>query len=101
MAQNTYAPGFVPLDQQDGVRIDDPVDYDATYVDEDFLQHRHVKGFEVDAGGDWLVAFLVAAVAFIPAATTSAITAPPPPARYQPTPMNSAVIAAIRSAVLT
>jgi len=35
-------------------RIDEPLDYDATYVDEDFLRHRHVKGFEVEAGGDWL-----------------------------------------------
>jgi len=35
-------------------RIDEPVDYDIEYADEDFLRHRHIKGFEVEAGGDWL-----------------------------------------------
>jgi len=35
-------------------RLDDPIDYDIEYADEDFLRHRHVKGFEVDSGGDWL-----------------------------------------------
>lgn len=35
-------------------RIDDPLDYGVTYVDDDTLRHRHVKGFELDAGGDWL-----------------------------------------------
>lgn len=35
-------------------RIDEPVAYDIEYADEDFLRHRHIKGFEVEAGGDWL-----------------------------------------------
>jgi len=47
IAYHTHQPTIVD-------RIDEPLDYDATYVDKDFLQHRHVKGFEVEAGGDWL-----------------------------------------------
>lgn len=35
-------------------RIEEPIPYAVTYVDEDFLQHRHIKGFEIEAGGDWL-----------------------------------------------
>ena len=35
-------------------KIGDPIPYDIEYADEDFLQHRHIKGFEVEAGGDWL-----------------------------------------------
>lgn len=35
-------------------RIEDPVPFDIAYADKDFLRHRHVKGFEVEQGGDWL-----------------------------------------------
>lgn len=28
--------------------------YEIEYADEDFLKHRHIKGFEVEKGGDWL-----------------------------------------------
>lgn len=35
-------------------QIDDPTPYDIEYADEDFLRHRHLKGWEVEPGGDWL-----------------------------------------------
>jgi homogentisate 1,2-dioxygenase len=35
-------------------RIEAPIPFRVEYADEDFLQHRHVKGFEVEPGGDWL-----------------------------------------------
>ena len=35
-------------------RIGDAIPYDVEYVDDEFLQHRHLKGWEVEAGGDWL-----------------------------------------------
>jgi homogentisate 1,2-dioxygenase len=35
-------------------RIGDSIPYDVEYVDDEFLQHRHLKGWEVEAGGDWL-----------------------------------------------
>ena len=35
-------------------RIDDAIPYDVQYVDEDFLRHRHIEGFRLDEGGDWI-----------------------------------------------
>ncbi len=35
-------------------RLEDPIPYSVDYVNLDYLRHRHVKGFEVAAGGDWL-----------------------------------------------
>jgi homogentisate 1,2-dioxygenase len=35
-------------------RIEEPLPYEVEYVDKDFLRHRHLKGFEVQEGGDWL-----------------------------------------------
>lgn len=35
-------------------RILDPIPYSVEYVDEAFLRHRHLRGSEVDLGGDWL-----------------------------------------------
>jgi homogentisate 1,2-dioxygenase len=35
-------------------KIGDSIPYDVEYVDKEFLQHRHIKGWEVEAGGDWL-----------------------------------------------
>ncbi len=37
-------------------RIAPPIPFAVEYTDLDFLQHRHLKGFEVDSGGDWLAA---------------------------------------------
>lgn len=37
-------------------RIEDPIPYAPDYTDLDFLQHRHIKGFEVESSGDWLAA---------------------------------------------
>jgi len=35
-------------------RIEEPIPYQVEYADKDFLRHRHLKGFNVEAGGDWL-----------------------------------------------
>ncbi|NBC17735.1 MAG: homogentisate 1,2-dioxygenase [Bacteroidetes bacterium] len=35
-------------------RIEEPLPYEVEYADKDFLRHRHLKGFEVQEGGDWL-----------------------------------------------
>ncbi|MCZ6756817.1 MAG: homogentisate 1,2-dioxygenase [Bacteroidetes bacterium] len=35
-------------------RLEDPIPYSVDYVNLDYLRHRHVKGFEVAPGGDWL-----------------------------------------------
>ncbi|MEM6645846.1 MAG: cupin domain-containing protein [Bacteroidota bacterium] len=35
-------------------RIGERRPYHVTYADQDFLQHRHIKGAEVPQGGDWL-----------------------------------------------
>ena len=35
-------------------RIEDPIPYGVDYVDLNYLCHRHIKGFEIEAGGDWL-----------------------------------------------
>lgn len=35
-------------------RIDERIPYKVEYVDEDVLQHRHLRGFDVPEGGDWL-----------------------------------------------
>ncbi|MEM9664054.1 MAG: cupin domain-containing protein [Bacteroidota bacterium] len=35
-------------------RIEEPIPFQIEYADADFLRHRHVKGFEVEEGGDWL-----------------------------------------------
>jgi len=35
-------------------RVGESTPYDIDYADEDTLKHRHIKGFEVEEGGDWL-----------------------------------------------
>ncbi len=35
-------------------RIEEPIPYRVEYADADFLRHRHLKGFEIEPGGDWL-----------------------------------------------
>jgi len=35
-------------------RIEDPIPFGIDYVALNRLQHRHIKGFEMEAGGDWL-----------------------------------------------
>jgi homogentisate 1,2-dioxygenase len=35
-------------------KIGDAIPYDVEYADAEFLQHRHLKGWEVEAQGDWL-----------------------------------------------
>ncbi len=35
-------------------KVDDPVDYGITYADDDALKHRHIEGFNLEPGGDWL-----------------------------------------------
>jgi homogentisate 1,2-dioxygenase len=35
-------------------RILEPIPYKVEYADQDFLRHRHLKGWEVSGGGDWL-----------------------------------------------
>jgi homogentisate 1,2-dioxygenase len=35
-------------------RVDEPIPYGVEFTDLDFLQHRHIKGFEIQPGGDWL-----------------------------------------------
>ncbi len=35
-------------------RIEEPIPFRVEYADKDFLRHRHVKGFDVPSGGDWL-----------------------------------------------
>src|SRR5690606_4834773 len=35
-------------------RILQPLPYQVAYADEHFLRHRHLKGFDVTAGGDWI-----------------------------------------------
>ncbi len=35
-------------------RIEDPIPVDVTFLPSDFLHHRHLKGFELAPGGDWL-----------------------------------------------
>ena len=35
-------------------RIEDAIPYDVRYVDEDFLRHRHIEGFRLEEGGDWI-----------------------------------------------
>lgn len=47
IAYHIHAPTLVE-------RIEEPIPYDVQYVDEDFLRHRHIKGFDVPAGGDWI-----------------------------------------------
>jgi len=35
-------------------RVEPPIPHAIAYTDLDFLQHRHIKGFEVESSGDWL-----------------------------------------------
>ncbi|PEN06773.1 hypothetical protein CRI93_09045 [Longimonas halophila] len=35
-------------------KVDDPVDYGITYADDEALKHRHIEGFNLEPGGDWL-----------------------------------------------
>jgi homogentisate 1,2-dioxygenase len=35
-------------------RIEEPIPYAVEFVDEKFLQHRHLRGWEVEEGGDFL-----------------------------------------------
>ena len=35
-------------------RIEEPIPYGVEYADEDFLRHRHLRGFQIEPGGDWL-----------------------------------------------
>ena len=35
-------------------RIEPPIPRKVEYADRDFLRHRHIKGWEVPEGGDWL-----------------------------------------------
>ncbi|MEX0746991.1 MAG: homogentisate 1,2-dioxygenase [Rhodothermales bacterium] len=35
-------------------RIEGRMPYEIEYADQDFLQHRHIKGFDLGANGDWL-----------------------------------------------
>ena len=35
-------------------RILEPIPYAVTYADDDVLRHRHLKGADVEGGGDWL-----------------------------------------------
>ena len=34
-------------------RIEEPIPFKVEYADQDFLRHRHLKGMEIDEGGDW------------------------------------------------
>jgi len=35
-------------------RVEDPIPYGITYAEKDFLRHRHLKGGQVEPGGDFL-----------------------------------------------
>lgn len=35
-------------------RIEEPIPYAVEYVDTDFLRHRHIKGFALQEGGNWI-----------------------------------------------
>lgn len=35
-------------------RIEEPIPHRVAYTDLDFLRHRHLEGFRVEPGGDWL-----------------------------------------------
>ncbi len=35
-------------------RVEDPIPNPVEYVDETFIQHRHIRGAEVPSSGDWL-----------------------------------------------
>jgi homogentisate 1,2-dioxygenase len=35
-------------------RIEEPIPHRVEYTDLDFLRHRHLEGFRVEPGGDWL-----------------------------------------------
>lgn len=35
-------------------RIEEKIPYEIQFADEQFLQHRHIKGFELNGGGDYL-----------------------------------------------
>lgn len=35
-------------------RIEDPVPYDVEYAEGDVLRHRHIEGFRLEEGGDWV-----------------------------------------------
>ena len=35
-------------------RVLEPIPFQVAYAEKDFLHHRHIKGFDVQVGGDWL-----------------------------------------------
>ena len=35
-------------------RIEDPIPYTIEYPSADFLRHRHIRGYDLEEGGDWI-----------------------------------------------
>ena len=47
IAYHLHAPTLVE-------RIEEPIPYSFEYADADFLRHRHIKGYDLTTGGDWI-----------------------------------------------